>query len=513
MNDMNTTPSNVISAFIPSKYQQAIFDFIQKDNRSAIIEAVAGSGKTTTIVKSLELIPETKSVLFLAFNKSIATELQSRVPRHVTAKTFHSAGFGAYQRYLGRDRKIVVESYKVRDILKNMLGDRELGLYGSFVAKLVGMAKNAGVGYLVPDIEQSWHDLIAHFDMMLDSRDANETRAVEIAREALTDSVRQQTVCDYDDMLYMPLIKDVSFYRNDYVFVDEVQDTNAVQRALLHRMLRDNGRLVCVGDSRQAIYGFRGADSDAMEAMAREFACERLPLTVSYRCPQAVVSEAQKYVAHIEAHATAPMGEVISPDGYTPEYFKATDAIICRNTAPLVSMCYALLTRGVGCKILGREIGQGLISIIKKMEAKGIERLLEKLAEYREREINRHQSKGNDAAAEAVRDRVECITLFIDQLSENDRTIPALIAKIEAIFDDSKQGLLTLCTAHKSKGLEWSRVFILDFGKYMPSKWAKQPWQKVQESNLIYVAITRAKHTLGYIDSAAWKTVAATQAA
>jgi DNA helicase-2/ATP-dependent DNA helicase PcrA len=64
-----------MAKFTPSKFQKDIFNFILKDDRNAVISAVAGSGKTTTLLKALDLIPEDKTVLFLAFNKSISDEL------------------------------------------------------------------------------------------------------------------------------------------------------------------------------------------------------------------------------------------------------------------------------------------------------------------------------------------------------------------------------------------------------------------------------------------------------
>ena len=82
----------------------------------------------------------------------------------------------------------------------------------------------------------------------------------------------------------------------------------------------------------------------------------------------------------------------------------------------------------------------------------------------------------------------------------------SLLAKIELTFtDEPNTSRLTLSTVHKAKGLEFETVFILDFDKYMPSKWAAQDWQKVQERNLIYVAVTRAKNKLVYIYSDSWK--------
>jgi len=76
-----------------------------------------------------------------------------------------------------------------------------------------------------------------------------------------------------------------------------------------------------------------------------------------------------------------------------------------------------------------------------------------------------------------------------------------LAANIDALFSDNRDGsVLTLATVHKSKGLEWDRVFILD-PKLMPSKYARQQWQLDQETNIHYVAITRARQELYYIDS------------
>jgi len=207
----------------------------------------------------------------------------------------------------------------------------------------------------------------------------------------------------------------------------------------------------------------------------------------------------------ITAHPDAPEGSVLSLKDYEPSDFAPSSAILCRNTAPLISFAFSLLRRDVGCRVLGREIGQGLIALIKKLNAESIDILEGRLATYLEREVRKFESKGELASADAVRDRVECISVFLNALPENNRTVPSLCAKITSLFDDNAKGILTLSTVHKSKGLEWPTVFILDFDLYMPSKYAKKPWQVIQEHNLIYVAVTRAKLDLRYIKSGAWK--------
>jgi len=67
----------------------------------------------------------------------------------------------------------------------------------------------------------------------------------------------------------------------------------------------------------------------------------------------------------ITAHPDAPEGSVLSLKDYEPSDFAPSSAILCRNTAPLISFAFSLLRRDVGCRVLGREIGQGLIALIK----------------------------------------------------------------------------------------------------------------------------------------------------
>lgn len=496
--------------FTPSRYQKAIFDFIANETTdSGIIEAVAGSGKTTTIIESLKFIRKDLQVLFLAFNKAIAEELKTRVPANVKAATFHSVGFGAWMQ-TNRGKKINVDSNKVRNLCRDWIAEKELGIYMAFVMKMVGLAKGFGIGYLIPDTLSSWLDLMDHFDVTLNTDRHNghhgsrekvsEERGIELARMILQKSIEDaEHTIDFDDMLYMPLIRDCRFWKYDFVFVDEAQDTNGVQMALLKRMLKPGGRLIAVGDPHQAIYGFRGADSEAMNRIQEDFGCKTLPLSVSYRCPQAVVKAAQEFVHHIECFNKAPEGLVENLKEYDPKKLTNTDAILCRVTAPLVEAAYGLIKKKIACRILGRDIGVGLENLIKQMKAKDIDHLEERLDAYMGREIAKLTSKGKEDKAQAVDDKVTTLKTIISHLDEENRTIQGLIGVIQQLFTDNNKGLLTLATIHKAKGLEWQRVFILGRGKYMPSCWARKEWQKQQENNLIYVAYTRAKLELYFL--------------
>jgi superfamily I DNA/RNA helicase len=151
--------------------------------------------------------------------------------------------------------------------------------------------------------------------------------------------------------------------------------------------------------------------------------------------------------------------------------------------------------------VLGRDIGQGLISLVKKMKASSITDLISKLQSYRQRELKRAQAKGDEEKIAVLDDKLETLQVFIDEAGRI--SVETLIRQIESLFDDDGLGRqrITLATVHKSKGLEWDRVFILDAHKLMPSKWARQPWQRQQEKNLQYVAATRAKSELYYVAS------------
>lgn len=471
----------------PSKYQLAIFAHIETPNSgNLVVDAVAGSGKTWTIVEAVKRM--VGNHVFLAFNKAIATELEKR---GVNAKTFHGLCFKPVQNFK-KFRQI--ETNKLRKLVDaNMSGDNGF-LYGAFICKLVGLARQVGIGCLVEDSEQAWVDIIEHHDLELESEKANMSDAVDFARKLLSWSNASDMV-DFDDLLYLAVKEGLPLPKFVNVLVDEAQDTNAIQRAILRKIMLPQTRLVAVGDPAQAIYGFRGADSSSLQMIQDEFKCARLPLSVSYRCAKSVVEYARAWVSHIEPSDTAQNGEVISlGDKWEVSQFAPNDLVVCRTTKPLISLAYKMLKARIPVRIMGREIGEGLVTLINKMQARGIDGLVSKLNEWRTRECEKAVAKKQDGKAASIEDKADAILCLIDGLGENERTVPALIGVIRSLFADAVN-VTVLATIHKSKGLEADRVFWLNRSK-CPSIWARMPWQQEQERNLCYVAATRAKTTL-----------------
>lgn len=208
-----------------------------------------------------------------------------------------------------------------------------------------------------------------------------------------------------------------------------------------------------------------------------------------------------------ESHPDAPDGLVQTLSLYSSETFTPGSAILCRNTAPLVGFAYTLLQRDIPCRILGKDIGKQLIDIVKKMRALSLEDLQAKLQVWHDREYA--AALEHDRNPERISDQHQCLLFFLKGLDEESRNVDSLIAKIDLMFTDDRNGgmssRVTLSTVHKSKGLEFPIVFILDKSKYMPSRYAKSESAMKQEWNLLYVAITRSMDKLFYINSDMWK--------
>ncbi len=508
---------------VPSPQQQAVVDFVANGRGSAFVEAVAGAGKTTTLCDALA--GARGSVGFAAYNRKIADEIKAKTSHmnlgnRVRVGTFHSFGLNAW-RYVHKDVKAGPEAAREKGDMTHAklfgaVETAESKALRLFVPRLIGLAKQRALGlYGSIDDVSEYYRIIEHFDMMYDLEDeALAPRGVELTIAGLKYHREiADSIIDFDDMIYMPVVSGIRMWQNDMIFVDEAQDTNPARRALARKMLKPSGRAVFVGDRHQAIYGFTGADNDAVEQIIRDFSCVSLPMTTTYRCPKNVVAKAQEVVSHIQAHDSAPDGTVssmmydslIAPltEGLQPDYhfsgLLASDAVLCRKTKPLVDMAFGLIRQGVACHVEGRDIGAGLIKLIDRFKsARTLHSMLDRMRAYGEQQAQKLTAKGREAQAENLLDRVATVAAITDKCGSVDE----LKQRITSMFEDSeneRKPTLTLSTVHKAKGREWPRVFVLGANAWMPGPWARQDWEQVQERNLMYVAYTRAQLELIFL--------------
>lgn len=491
----------------PSTHQLGIFNWIENGTGHAIVNAKAGSGKTTTAIQGITRMKG--SVRMLAFNKKIAVELQDRLASmgcpHASAATFHSEGMNVF---IKNKPGAKVNSGKVYNIAGLFTESGSLMKCRMTLCKLIGFAKNSGFGIEgCPSIDdtQAWVDIIRHQDIDIDM-DVDIAELIDVAKQILVLNNRDVKTIDFDDMIYLPLLFDHKFNKYDWLIVDEAQDTNVVRKLMMGKMLNDNGRLLAIGDPGQAIYGFTGAENDSMNLIKNMFNAVELPLSVCYRCGSNIIEAAQKYVPDIVAFEGNGAGE-ISNVKYD-EFVKTAeslglnkkDGIICRNNAPLVALAFALIRQGIGCRIEGKDIGKNLITLTNKWKVSDLATFTLRLQNFFSREMD----KAKGAKLAALEDKFETMVILIERCqSLGKHDLFSLRKLISDMFSDNDDynvpNVVTLSSIHKSKGLEFDRAFILGMAQFQPSKYAVMDWMKVQENNLAYVAITRAKHKLIHI--------------
>lgn len=471
-----------------SIYQQAIFKEVENTRRSILIGAVAGSGKTFSITEALKLISPREATLFLAFNKSIVEELKERTPAHVRVSTLHSFGFSSSIKNLGTIKVAENKVWKWIEICgkKWDTRDEELFQYGYRVSRIVELMR-----LTLSETDDELEQMCDKFGLMV-YRDE-----LIHAREVLSCMNRDLAYFDFADMIYQPATKAMRLFKFDNVFVDECQDLNRAQQALLKKVVKPRGgRAIMVGDPRQAIYGFAGADVESYNRMKTMFPnTVELPLSVCYRCAKSVVRHAQEVNPSIQFHEDKEEGEV--REGSWTELHDG-DWVLCRNNKPLAELLMVLLERGIKAKLKGKDLGQNLINMLNRTKAttmaaayKQLEKekimITIKLKKKKVRKPEKHP-KFVDFC-----EKVDVIKV----LTKDQKTVKDAVRRIESVFTDEKEGII-LSSIHRSKGLEANRVFVI-CRELMPSPWAEQEHEKVQEANLEYVMITRAKKELIYV--------------
>jgi DNA helicase II / ATP-dependent DNA helicase PcrA len=461
-----------------SEFQKNIFRDIARGTGHTVVIARAGSGKTSTIVEGFKYLPKGKKTLMVAFNKAIAEELKQRAPSYVDVMTLHSLGFRAIKQSFGAD--VVLENDKCNELIKTLIGDDyDMWEVNQSIAKCVSLCK----GFLF-DTPAKIGDLIDKFGIEI--FDYSREKFIELVIKTLGLCKAKKNVIDFDDMIWFPFVYRLNVGKFDVVFVDEAQDLNAAQMAMVLSANKMDGRIIAVGDPAQSIYQFRGADSEAIPNFITKLGAKTLPLSVTYRCPKKVVALAQEVVPDIVACENAKEGTLEDvPAEQLLRLVKPGDFVLSRTNAPLIKHCMALLKAGVPANIQGRDVGSNLIYFIKKSKAKTINAFITYVNTWREVEVKRLLSEKKDSMV-AI-DKSECLL----NLCEGTLTIKDLKETIEKLFNDVDDAAKVMfSTTHKAKGLERDRVFVL------ANTYRYGPGVEGEEANLWYVAVTRSKSEL-----------------
>jgi DNA helicase II / ATP-dependent DNA helicase PcrA len=506
-----TSTSNIVTSYQLSPQQERIVEWAKTGEGSLVIFAYAGCTKTTTLMEIAKVAKGQGAVV--AFSKAIADEFVARLAAqrsyNMKGSTVHSAGYGAWRRMAPTVE--APDAKKVDKLVKAKFAwDRKLQ---AVTKDAVGYAKQACLGVegvaKIDDLA-AWQEIIEYYDLHEEIPGGIRMErfiggCIEVYQESL--DMCHKTI-DFDDMLLAPLYFKAPVQKYDWVMIDEAQDTSQARRMLVFEMMRPGSRMVAVGDVHQSVFGFAGASCDSMGLIAEVLKARgpytELPLSVTYRCPKAVVQVAQNWVPDFTANESNPQGLVthMNHQDFFQQGFQWNDVILCRVKRPLVGIADRLRDQGIPCIVEGLS-GKGLRNLAEKWgDGIGLDEYLECLEAYEAAEVAKWEKKGKAEKVEAAQDRCGTMRDMVNGIRRRNGNgmVKDLIRHIEILFGDNSGKVLRLCTIHAAKGREWNRVYLIGRNRYMPSPYAKKDWELVQEENCAYVAVTRAKVELVEVD-------------
>ena len=486
--------------FIPSTYQAKIADAWLAGTGNIVVIARPGSGKTSTLEWLTKQMPAdgSLSIALVAFNTKIADELSARIKpinpaAHVS--TFHSLGYSNIRAVMG---KVKVNNYKIRDLARataeriadnfDELSDIEANLPA--IVKLIGLLKAT----LLPPTPANLDAIALTYNIELNG---SHDIIIKAAAAIYALSIADYSTIDYDDMIYACASGQIPCAKFDRLMVDETQDLNAAQIEFIKRSLAPGGLCLAVGDPHQSIYAFRGADADAVEKVIAGLNARQMPLSISYRLPLSHIEMINNQFpdGQIEAAPNARRGSISQiNESALSSTLREGDLVLCRTNAPMVKHVFACIRDGKKATILGREIGQDLISFIKRVQKKTKSRdlteLFTNMNAYVRKEAAKLTAADRELQAANLVDKHEVIIA----LSDGCDTIAQVCDNIDRVFTNERAPI-TFSTIHKAKGGEADRVFILK-PELMPHPKASTPQQRQQEEFISYVALSRSKNDL-----------------
>ncbi len=478
----------------PTPEQLNIVSALTKTRQHLLINAYAGTGKTATL-KLVELAADEidlRPVLYLVFNKANAEKAEfkpkardddkaRRMLGSTTVRTLNSFGHRIWMKTCAS--KVTLDAKKVQGLLSETIKElpksyqKEASNVYWEVVQGVALAK--AIGY-VPERYFPNAKRLASADQLYSRLDEEPSPTCrELIDEILVASIKQsyKGLLDFNDQVYMPALFGGSYPRFPLVMVDEYQDLNPCNHAMLDKLF-PHSRVVGVGDPWQSIYAFRGAQQGGMALAKAKNEMTELPLSVSFRCPRAIVEAARWRVPNFKWIKDG--GHVERLDELHADNIPDSGVFICRNNAPLYRLGFRLLASGRSISISGSDIGPKLIATMRKLGPESLNR--NQSRDVIEQWLAERQSKQSKTAV----DMAECMMIFV----EHGATLGQAISYAEHLF--AQRGAIRMMTGHKSKGLEFDQVYWLD------------PWlcgDEEQDLNLRYVIGTRSADRLYLIDS------------
>lgn len=472
----------------PPKKQKLVYtdeqnEIIHCNDKLIVVDAFAGCAKTTTAIGYADH-HKSKRMVYLCLNTANAEEARSRFGPNVTPLTTHQVAFQATR----PDRNRLTQEWRPLLLMD------QLKLNNSRLAMLT--MKTLANFFNSSDVEISEK----HAEPLREAHDlgdADVMNAVSYARLAWKRMSDPGDSMKYPHDFYLKQFA-LKAPRLDYdtIIFDEAQDANPVTLQIIKG--QKHAGLLCIGDRHQSIYQFRGS-VNAMETLA--LGATHFHLSQTFRFGPKVAEVANTILSELKGE-TKPIRGMGQDGAWNPN----RNTVLSRTNAELFRMAAPLRGEGVHW-VGGKEDKFG--NWIDGCNNYKLEAIVDAYHLYaRERHLIQNQLVKSKFAswdeyvnyAEAASDGEARVVVKV--VEEFSHEIPDLVADIKKnAVRDSKDADLTLTTVHRSKGLEWDSVQISDDFEVLEETEAKLASHAnavipVQDINLLYVGVTRAKTAL-----------------
>jgi DNA helicase II / ATP-dependent DNA helicase PcrA len=487
------------------------------------ILAGAGTGKTTTITRRIAHQVasgafDPTEIMAVTFTDKAGGELRGRLASlgvtRVRAGTFHSAALRQLRHFAPEDLGRILPS---KALLLRQIGNRLRAPYkfrpAGDLASEIEWAKNRRIG---PD---------AYLEAAADREPPIPGELMVRVYRDYERRKRDEGLVDFEDLLegavrlFESDASAASTFRAQYraFTVDEYQDVNLLQQALLEHWLGDRDDLCVVGDDYQSIYAFTGAGPEHLLALPTRFPHATIVrLETNYRSTPQVLALANKLVPRLRgAEKTLRPTRDHGPDPVVSPFASPADeahaivdristaripleeiAVLCRTNSRLTDFEEALHDAGIpfqGSSLLDRDAARRLVRRLER--ATGSAATAVRAAALESGWLEQLPDRLGDRELVRQTDLARLVTLA----DTFDGDASAFVAELRRRFDPGGEGArgVNLLTLHRAKGLEFDTVFLPRLEeKELPSRQARTADEIAEERRLLYVGMTRAKRVL-----------------
>jgi F-box protein 18 (helicase) len=467
----------------PTHEQRAAAQTRLEAGQIMLVNAYAGTGKTETLRLIAEANPG-KQLLYLSFNKQTAEKAKKRFPRNTDCRTIHSLAF----REVGKRYANKLGTPTARDVMQRF------DVAQPYMAVLALEAitrfchsteRHLGKEHLEPWLRKKYPEVLPLAEKIWDEMQDLDS-----------------PICMPHDGYLKLWSLELPRIGSDIILLDEAQDTNPVTlKILLDQMVSETCSLVFVGDSHQAIYAWRGA-INSMDSV-RKVADHIRPLTISFRFTQQIATNASKVLNYYKGDPVSLTGKGPSQSSLPPEcIIGRCNGSLLAHAIPVVKAGGTVHFAGTAAKdhwdpyyLYELQIPLDLL-LLRENRLNSIR--TPQIRAFRSYTEVADQIRGDGQGAGIDRDLEKHVKLVTQYGTE----LPDLIDRLRRCSRAPDVASVSLSTAHRSKGLEWRRVEMLDdFVTLRPAK-DSTPFDSeyLEEINLLYVAMTRGAEQVQYPD-------------